>query len=178
MDVYGSCCTSSACGNRPITKLIVSNDVPGFRVKPFDIQSDDDVPAFRVKATEDVPGFRVPSDGSPPPTFTTGGPLSQGYVSVNSTHPYLRGGSSYLDATPPPGSDPERRAWVLGILMGLVLMVAMLQVWRYWNRWAWGWVFLFSFVVAPLLYLPRKRPTAKTILIALSVGTYLSLLFH
>ena len=81
-----------------------------------------------------------------------------------------------------PASDPERRAWVLGILMGLVLMVAMLQVWRYWNLWAWGWVFFFSFVVVPflylLLYLPRKQPTAKMILIALSVGTYLSLLFH
>ena len=274
------------------------NDVPGFRVKPFDIQSGDDVPGFRVKATEDVPGFRVPSDGSPRPTLMTGGQPSQGYVNVNSTHPYLLGSSAYPDATimdkirdpdwlvprlgaaaegaistipgvwslvrgigraagvggkeeahrfddeikaagtlagkaldkaveypelatravgevvsgtairtrysnticsaeclrdhlwalvrfvlaspprwgircvqskkvtvceisygkllkvtlgcadwegnvaspdsPQPVSDPERRAWVLGILMGLVLMVAMLQVWRYWNLWAWG----------------------------------------
>jgi|EndMetStandDraft_8_1072994.scaffolds.fasta_scaffold153971_1 hypothetical protein len=75
------------------------NDVPGFRVKPFDIQSGDDVPGFRVKATEDVPGFRVPGDGSPRPTFMTGGLPSQEYVNVNSTHPYLRGGSSYPDAT-------------------------------------------------------------------------------
>lgn len=77
-----------------------------------------------------------------------------------------------------PASDPERRVWMLGILIGLVLMVAMLQVWRYWSLWAWGWVFFFSFVVVPLLYLPRKRPAAKVTLIALSVGTYLSLLFH
>jgi hypothetical protein len=27
-------------------------------------------------------------------------------------------------------------------LIGLVLMVAMLQVWRYWNLWAWGWALL------------------------------------
>jgi hypothetical protein len=62
--------------------------------------------------------------------------------------------------------------------MGLVLMVAMVQVWQRWHLVAWGWVFFFSFVVVPLLYLPRKRPMAKMILIALSVGTYLSLLLH
>lgn len=83
-----------------------------------------------------------------------------------------------------PTSDPNRRAWVAGILMGLVLTVAMLQVWRYWNHWAWVWLLLFSFVIAPILFMPqlRKRSAGKMILIALCVGTYLSpmlsLMFH
>ena len=79
-----------------------------------------------------------------------------------------------------PTSDPDRRAWVAGILMGLVLAVAMIPVWRYWNHWAWVWLLLFSFVIAPSLVMPqlRKRPTGKMILIALCIGTYLSLPFH
>jgi hypothetical protein len=74
------------------------NDLPGFRVRPFDI-GPDDVPGFRVKATEDVPGFRVPNDGSPRPDFLTGRLPSQGYVNVNSPYPYPLGGSAYPDAT-------------------------------------------------------------------------------
>lgn len=72
-------------------------------------------------------------------------------------------------------SNPERRAWVFGILLGLLLTVGMLQVWQRWYLVAWGWVILFMFV-GP--FLPRKRPTAKMIMIALLVGTVLPLLLH
>jgi uncharacterized membrane protein YccC len=75
---------------------------------------------------------------------------------------------------PPPGSDPERRAWVLGILIGLPLTVGMLQVWHHWYVLAWVWTILFLFVG----FLPRKRPTVKMITIALFVATYLALLIH
>jgi len=79
-----------------------------------------------------------------------------------------------------PTSDPDRRAWVAGILMGLVLAVAMIPVWRYWSHWGLVWLLLFSFVVGPILVMPqlRKRPTGKMILIALCIGTYLSLPFY
>ena len=79
-----------------------------------------------------------------------------------------------------PTSDPDCRAWVAGILMGLVLAVAMIPVWRYWNHWAWVRLLLFSFVIAPILVMPqfRKRPTGKMVLIALCIGTYFSLPFH
>jgi hypothetical protein len=79
-----------------------------------------------------------------------------------------------------PASDPDRRAWVAGILMGLVLTVAMAPVWRYWSHWALVWLLLFSFVIAPILLMPqlRKRSTGKMILIALCIGTYLSPVFH
>jgi len=78
--------------------------------------------------------------------------------------------------TPPPGSDPERRAWVLGILSGLPLTVAMVEIWRNWNLVGWGWALLFSFVIAPCL--PRKRPTVKMITIALFMATYLAMVIH
>ena len=80
---------------------------------------------------------------------------------------------------PPPGSDPERRAWVLGILLGIPLTVGMLQVWQRWYLVAWGWVILFMFVgtfVSP--FFSRKHPTVKLIMIALTIGTFLSLLLH
>jgi hypothetical protein len=72
-------------------------------------------------------------------------------------------------------SDPERRAWLFGIPLGLLLTVGMLQVWQNWYLLAWGWFFLFSFV-GP--FVPRRRPAAKMTMIALAVATYLSLLLH
>lgn len=75
---------------------------------------------------------------------------------------------------PPPGSDPERRAWVLGILIGLPLTVGMLQVWHHWHELAWAWTILFLFAG----FLPRKLPTVKMITIALFVATYLALLIQ
>jgi hypothetical protein len=75
-----------------------------------------------------------------------------------------------------PASDPERRAWVLGILIGLPLTMAMVEIWRNWDLVGWSWLLLFSFVIAPCL--PRKRPTVKMMTIALFVARYLALLIH
>lgn len=72
-------------------------------------------------------------------------------------------------------SDPEQRVWVMGILLGLVVMAALLLVWRHWDLAAIVWTILVLFG-CPVL--PLKWRGARTVIIALFVGTLLALLFH
>ena len=71
--------------------------------------------------------------------------------------------------------DNRWRPYLLGCLVGLPITVMMLQVWKHWDYLAWAWLGLYMLCAG---LLPRKSPTAKLILTALTVGTLVPLVIR
>lgn len=65
--------------------------------------------------------------------------------------------------------------YLLGLLIGLLIAIAMFNVWKYWRPLAIAWLLLFM-VFSP--FLPRKGISAKVMVTAMFVGTFLPLMFQ
>ncbi len=65
--------------------------------------------------------------------------------------------------------------YLLGLLIGLLMAIGMLYVWRYWRPLAFAWLGLFMVFVP---FLPRKGASAKVIATAVFIGTFVPLMLQ